>query len=78
VASLDRPGAFTSLDFALDRLVDKGGPFLTLGKDGGNPLERPRREFRPAGPETILKPTRFFSKATRVLVTAIAGSPASQ
>jgi hypothetical protein len=29
----------------------------------------------PAGPETILKPTRFFSKATRVLVTAIAGSP---
>jgi hypothetical protein len=47
VASLDRPGAFTSLDFALDRLVDKGGPFLTLGKDGGNPLERPRREFRP-------------------------------
>jgi len=34
VASLDRPGAFTSLDFALDRLADKGGPFLTLGKDG--------------------------------------------
>jgi putative NADH-flavin reductase len=26
------------------------------------------------GPEIILKPTRFFSKATRVLVTAMAGA----
>jgi len=39
VASLDRPGAFTSLDFALDRLADKGGPFLTLGKDGSRDPE---------------------------------------
>jgi membrane protease YdiL (CAAX protease family) len=33
VASLDRPGAFTSLDFALDRLADKGGlaPDLAIG-----------------------------------------------
>ena len=28
----------------------------------------------PAGPEIIFKPTQFFSKATRVLVTAIKSS----
>jgi hypothetical protein len=34
-------------DLPLDGLTDKSGPFLAVGKDGGDLLERSRRELRP-------------------------------
>jgi hypothetical protein len=39
--------AFSTFDLALDRFADEGGPLLAIGKDSGDPLERPRCEFRP-------------------------------
>jgi hypothetical protein len=47
VASLDRPGAFTSLDFALDRLADKGGPFLTSARTAAIRSSVPAANFAP-------------------------------
>jgi hypothetical protein len=48
---------FAPRDLPLDGLTDKSGPFLAIGKDGGDPLERSRRELRP----NSLRPSLFAS-----------------
>ena len=48
---------FPPRDLPLDGLTDKSGPFLAVGKDGGDPLERSRRELRP----NSLGPSLFAS-----------------